>query len=138
MKPVKCDPELLRLARAALIEKLAPRLKPEIAEVDGVKTVTGFRDPEFVKTFGPGLEKLPDSQLVSQALLALVKQVSLAPAGLTGSQFLDHAEGPYADLLRRRRKEAVERIISSNIEVPPDPDALCRELDAAHAPGGLH
>ena len=30
MKPVKCDPAYLQMARAALIEKLRPRLEPVI------------------------------------------------------------------------------------------------------------
>ena len=55
MKPVKCDPELLRLARATLIEKLGPRLEPVMSDFGGHKSVSGFKDPEFVRAFGPGL-----------------------------------------------------------------------------------
>ena len=89
MKPVKCDPELLRLARATLIEKLGPRLEPMMSDFDGHKSVSGFKDPEFVKAFGPGLDKLPESQLVNQALLALIKQAASAPPGKTGLQYFD-------------------------------------------------
>ena len=44
----------------------------------------------------------------------------------------------YEDIVRVRRKQAVERLIELNVEDPPDPDTLSRELEAAHEPGGLH
>ena len=44
----------------------------------------------------------------------------------------------YEDIQRTRRGEAIERLIGLNVEVPPDPDTLSRELEAAHDPGGLH
>ena len=47
-------------------------------------------------------------------------------------------DGAYEDILRSRRKAAVERLIGLNVEEPPDPDTLSRELEAAHEPGGLH
>jgi hypothetical protein len=47
-------------------------------------------------------------------------------------------DGAYEDILRNRRKEAIERLIGLNVEDPPDPDILSRELGAAHEPGGLH
>ena len=50
-------------------------------------------------------------------------------------------DGAYEDILRSRRKEAIERLIGLNVEDPPDPpdpDTLSRELEAAHEPGGLH
>ena len=47
-------------------------------------------------------------------------------------------DGAYEDILRTRRKEAIERLIGLNVEDPPDPDTLSRELEAAHEPGGLH
>ena len=47
-------------------------------------------------------------------------------------------DGAYEDILRTRRKQAVERLIGLNVEVPPEPDTLSRELEAAHEPGGLH
>ena len=37
-----------------------------------------------------------------------------------------------------RRKQAIERLIRLNVEDPPDPGTLSRELEAAHEPGGLH
>ena len=36
-----------------------------------------------------------------------------------------------------RRRQAVERLISLEVEDPPDPDTLARELEATHEPGGL-
>ena len=89
MKPVKCDPVILQMARAALIEKLRPRLEPVLSDDDDMRTVRGFRDPEFIQAFGPGLEKLPDSELVNQALLQLAKHVAAAPSGETGLSFFD-------------------------------------------------
>ena len=47
-------------------------------------------------------------------------------------------DGAYEDILRTRRKQAIERLIGLNVEDPPDPDTLSRELEAAHEPGGLH
>ena len=44
----------------------------------------------------------------------------------------------YEGIMRDRRKQAVERLIVLNLEDPPDPNALSRELDAAHEPGGLY
>lgn len=43
----------------------------------------------------------------------------------------------YEDVMRERRRAAVERIAAMEIDVPLDPDELSRELEAAHAPGGL-
>ena len=89
MKPVKCDPELLRLARATLIDRLATRLEPVITDVAGLKSVSGFKDPEFVRAFGPGLEKLTETELVNQALTSLIKQAASAPPGKTGLPLFD-------------------------------------------------
>ncbi len=50
-------------------------------------------------------------------------------------RFIDNA---YEDVMQRRRMEAVRRLVKLNIEVPQDPAALSRELEAAHEPGGLH
>ena len=89
MKPVKCDPVYLQMARAALIEKLRPRLEPVLSDFGGVRSVSGFKDPEFIKAFGPGLDRLPDSELVNQALALLTEHVAAAPEGKTGLRFFD-------------------------------------------------
>ena len=47
-------------------------------------------------------------------------------------------DGAYEDVVRARRKQAIERLIGLNVEDPPDPANLSRELEAAHDPGGLH
>ena len=47
-------------------------------------------------------------------------------------------DGAYEDIVRARRKQAIERLIGLNVEDPPEPDTLSRELEAAHEPGGLH
>ena len=44
----------------------------------------------------------------------------------------------YEDVLRERRRQAVERLIKLEVEDPPDPATLSRELEAAHEPGGIH
>ena len=44
----------------------------------------------------------------------------------------------YADVLRQRRRQAVERLIRLEVEDPPDAATLSRELEATHEPGGLH
>ena len=89
MKPVKCDPVILQMARAAVIEKLRPRLQPVFSDYGDMPAVSGFKDPEFIESFGPGLEKVPDSELVNQALLHLAKHVAAAPSGETGLPFFD-------------------------------------------------
>ena len=89
MRPVKCDPVALQMARAALIEKLRPRLEPVLSESHGVRFVTGFKDPAFIAAFGSGLTKVPDSELVNQSLLLLAKHVAAAPRGKTGLPFFD-------------------------------------------------
>ena len=47
-------------------------------------------------------------------------------------------DSAYEDILRRRREQAVERLIGLNLENPPDPETVSRELEAAHEPGGLY
>ena len=37
-------------------------------------------------------------------------------------------DGAYEDILRTRRKDAIERLVGLNVEDPPDPDTLSREL----------
>ena len=44
----------------------------------------------------------------------------------------------YEDIVCVRRKQAIERLIALNVEDPPDPETLSRELEAAHEPSGLH
>ncbi len=44
----------------------------------------------------------------------------------------------YEDVLRDRRRQAVEQLIKLEVEDPPDAATLSRELEAAHEPGGLH
>lgn len=46
-------------------------------------------------------------------------------------------DAAYENILRTRRQQAIERLIGLNLEDPPDPDTISRELEAAHGPGGL-
>ena len=59
MKPVKCDPVYLQMARAALIEKLRPRLEPVLSDFGGIRSVSGFKDPEFIRVVWPGPGQTP-------------------------------------------------------------------------------
>ncbi len=43
----------------------------------------------------------------------------------------------YEGFMQKRRIQAVERLTRLEVEAPPDPDTLARELSAAHEPGGL-
>ena len=84
-KPVKVDPGLLINVRHVLIDKLEARLAP--IKVGNV--ITGFRDEAFVRLFGPGLHKVPDSLLVNLALGEMARLISSAPEGKTGLPFFD-------------------------------------------------
>lgn len=58
-----------------------------------------------------------------------------APISYVVRRLIDDA---YEEVLRERRRQAVERIVKLEVEDPPDPATLSRELEAAHDPGGLH
>ena len=47
-------------------------------------------------------------------------------------------DGAYEEIMQERRRQAVERIIGLNVEDPPDPATLSRQLEEAHEPGGLY
>ena len=47
-------------------------------------------------------------------------------------------DGAYEEIMRERRRQAVERITGLNVEDPPDPATLSRQLEEAHEPGGLY
>lgn len=44
----------------------------------------------------------------------------------------------YETVMRERRREAARRLMKLEVEDPPDPAQLSRELEAAHEPGGVH
>ena len=44
----------------------------------------------------------------------------------------------YEDIMRERRRQAVERLASLNAELPPDATELSRILEEAHVPGDIH
>ena len=44
----------------------------------------------------------------------------------------------YATVMRERRRKAAQRLVELEVEDPPDPAQLSRELEAAHEPGGVH
>ena len=62
-------------------------------------------------------------------------EAEAAPISDVVSRLIDDA---YEDVLRERRLRAVERLIKLEVEDPPDPATLSRELETAHEPGGLH
>ena len=64
-----------------------------------------------------------------------IVQESGAPISEVVRRLIDDA---YERVALERRKRAVARLISLEVEDPPDANALSRELEAAHEPGGLH
>ena len=56
-----------------------------------------------------------------------------APISSVVRRLIDDA---YEEVLRERRQQAVERLIKLEVEDPPDPATLSRELEAAYDPGG--
>ena len=44
----------------------------------------------------------------------------------------------YEEIMLERRRAAARRLAAMEIDVPLDPEELSRELEAAHAPGGLY
>ena len=44
----------------------------------------------------------------------------------------------YEDVMRKRRRKAVERMVNLNVEDLPDATTLSRELEKAHEPGGIY
>lgn len=65
---------------------------------------------------------------------AVVQDTGLSASEIIRS-LIDRA---YEDVLRKERQNAFERLISLNIETPPDPAELSRELEEAHAPGQIY
>ena len=64
-----------------------------------------------------------------------IAEESGAPISEVVRRLIDDA---YERVALERRRKAVERLIRLEVEDPPDADALSRELEAAHEPGGLH
>jgi len=62
-------------------------------------------------------------------------EASAAPISYVVRRLIDDA---YEEVLRERRRQAVERLVKLEVEDPPDPATLSRELEAAHDSGGLH
>ena len=58
-----------------------------------------------------------------------------APISEVVRRLIDDA---YEDVMRKRRMGAVKRLVGLDVEDPPDPATLARELEDAHEPGGLH
>ena len=44
----------------------------------------------------------------------------------------------YEGVLQRRRRQAVQELVGMNVEDPPDPATLSRQLEEAYEPGGIH
>ena len=44
----------------------------------------------------------------------------------------------YEGVMRKRRRQAARRLISLEVEDPPDAATLARELESAHEPGGIY
>ena len=60
-------------------------------------------------------------------------------SGLSASEIVRNLiDQAYEGVLQKGRQNAFERLISLNIETPPDPAELSRELEEAHAPGYIY
>ncbi len=57
------------------------------------------------------------------------------PISAVVRQLIDDA---YEDVMRKRRRKAVERMVNLNVEDLPDAATLSRELEKAHEPGGIY
>ena len=58
-----------------------------------------------------------------------------APISEVVRRMIDDA---YEDVMRERRRKAMERMVAMEIDVPLDPDELSRELERTYEPGGLY
>ena len=60
-------------------------------------------------------------------------------SGLSASEIIRNLiDQAYEGIRKKERQNAFQRLISLNIETPPDPAELSRELEKAHAPGDLY
>ncbi len=64
----------------------------------------------------------------------IVEELGL-PISEVVNGLIDYA---YEAVVQERRRAALRRLATLEIEDPPDPAQLARELEAAHEPGGLH
>ena len=80
------DANLIATLRAVLVERYQDRLAPLATGTLLLTTtprpcrgerfeVAGFQDPEFVKFFGVGLSKVPDSMLLNLSMVTLMEKV---------------------------------------------------------------
>ena len=65
---------------------------------------------------------------------AVAKDVGLSISAAVRNMIYQACE----DVLRKERQSAFQRLTSLQVETPPDPDELSRELEEAHAPGDLY
>ena len=79
----------------------------------------------------------PDVQLDAERRRRLEELAEERGVSISGvvRRLIDDA---YESIVRERRREAVARLVSLEVEEPPDAATLSRELEAAHEPGGLH
>jgi metal-responsive CopG/Arc/MetJ family transcriptional regulator len=60
-------------------------------------------------------------------------------SGLSASEIIRNLiNQAFEDVIKKERQNAFQRLISLNIETPPDPAELSRELEEAHAPGHIY
>ena len=59
--------------------------------------------------------------------------------GLSASEVIRNLiDRAYEDVRRKERRAAFQRLTSLNIETPPDPAELSRDMEEAHAPGHIY
>ena len=60
-------------------------------------------------------------------------------SGLSASEIIRNLiNQAFEDVIKKERQNAFQRLISLNIETPPDPAELSRELEETHAPGHIY
>ena len=66
--------------------------------------------------------------------LDMLVETAGAPTSDVVRRLIDEA---WEAMMRERRLAAVERLARLEVELPPDPETLSRELEEAYEPGGL-
>ena len=70
-KPVRVGEDLLTAVRTKMREQLEPRLRKVTKPEGGYK----HADPNFVYFYGPDLERLSDSEIITHALMFLTDHI---------------------------------------------------------------
>lgn len=83
-KPVRVQADLLQLVRTRILDQLEPRLERKRVGED-----YRFSDANFVHFYGPGLERLSDTEIIMHALMLLDGHLREQPKGKVGIPLID-------------------------------------------------